>query len=280
MGSYSFGPIRDERGRIVGSVVIGRDITEFKRIEDEVRTLNSDLERRVRERTVELQAANEDLERFAYAISHDLRAPLRAMSGFSHILAEELGPRLQAAERGHLDHIVNSCSRMSDLINGILQLSRVARGDLDCAWVDLSSLAERLLEDLRRGEPGREVECQVQSGMRAWGAPQLVEALLGNLLGNAWKYTAGRSSGWIRCSGGDGCFTVEDNGAGFDMAHAGRLYQPFQRLHRQDEFPGLGIGLATVQRILQRHGGRIEARSAIGEGVTFTFTLPEPAAGA
>ncbi|HWQ07940.1 MAG TPA: ATP-binding protein, partial [Holophaga sp.] len=156
------------------------------------------------------------------------------------------------------------------------QLSRVARGDLACAWIDLSSLAERLLEDLRRGEPGREVACHVQPGLRAWGAPQLVEALLGNLLGNAWKYTAGRSPGGIRLSGGDGTFTVEDNGAGFDMAHADRLYQPFQRLHRQDEFPGLGIGLATVQRILHRHGGCIEARSVVGEGASFTFTLPPP----
>ena len=167
---------------------------------------------------------------------------------------------------------------MGELIDGLLALSRCTRGDLQRETVDLSELAERVKRDLQREEPGRRARWRIQPGLRAGGDPRMIEAVLRNLLGNAWKYSAGQEAAEIAfertVEGGLPFFRVSDNGAGFDMAHAGKLFQPFQRLHRQDEFPGLGIGLATVQRILHRHGGRILARSEPGRGAEFLFSLP------
>ncbi|MBP1627955.1 MAG: hypothetical protein H6Q00_2430 [Holophagaceae bacterium] len=275
VGSYSFAPIRNQQGSIVGSVVVGRDITEAKRLEEEVRTLNLNLEKRVQERTAELEAANAELESFSYAVSHDLRAPLRAMGGFSKALEEDLGPRLSDKEKGFLDQIILASSRMSDLIDGILQLSRTTRGGLCRERLDLTALAERVRDDLERIQPERRILWTIEPGLTAWADPRLMEVLLRNLLGNAWKYSAGRQEARIRFGKTGASFAVEDNGAGFDMAHASKLFQPFQRLHRQDEFPGLGIGLATVQRVIHRHGGSIEAHAQPGEGAVFTFSLPD-----
>jgi signal transduction histidine kinase len=278
VGSYSFAPIRDRDGLIVGSVVAGRDITEQKHAQEEIHHLNTTLERRVEERTAELRAANGELEAFAYAVSHDLRAPLRAMTGFSQALLEDFGEGLAPEAKGFLDQIAIGSHRMSELIDGLLALSRSTRGDLQRVPVDLTALAETLRRELEQEAPGRRVAWHIHPGMQVRGDFRTLQVALRNLLANAWKYTSRRQDGQITFDAieeaGARCFRIRDNGAGFDMAHSGKLFQPFQRLHRQDEFPGLGIGLATVQRIIHRHGGTITARSQPGQGATFLFTLP------
>jgi len=265
-----------ERGYFVAVFDV---ITERKQAEAAIAWLNADLERRIAERTAELSAANRELDAFAYAVSHDLRTPLRAMSGFSQALAEDYGGQLQGEAKLYLDQIGLASRKMGDLIDGLLALSRSTRGALQYGTVDLSALAQQLLAELAQAEPGRTVAVEVAAGLGARGDARMIEALMRNLLGNAWKYSAHAAAACIRVyateRGGERCFCVADNGAGFDMAHANRLFQPFQRLHRQDEFPGIGIGLATVQRIVQRHGGRIEARAAPGQGAEFCFTLPD-----
>ena len=297
VGSYNFSPIRDTAGGIVGSVVTGRDITERKRAEAEIRELNRSLEQRVQERTAELLAANEELSAFAYAVTHDLRAPLRAMSGFSQAVLEDHGAILPSEAHEFLNQITLASRRMGELIDGLLRLSRSTRGELRRDAVDLSALALRILGELAAAEPERQVTWTVAPGLTARGDERMLEVVLTNLLGNAWKYTANRADAKIEVGrqevSGVGCqvsgedapapetrnlntetFCIRDNGAGFAMKHAAKLFQPFQRLHRQDEFPGIGIGLATVQRILHRHGGAIWATAAPEQGAVFCFSLP------
>ena len=254
------------------------EISERQRTEAEVHRLNAELEERVHRRTAELEAANQELESFAYAVSHDLRAPLRAMSGFSQALLEDYGERLDGEARVYLDQITLSSRHMSELIDGLLTLSRSTRGELRRDPVDITALAERLLAERAAAEPERQVIWRVESELRVRGDPVMLEVVMSNLIENAWKYTAKTPNATIRVytedQEGERCFCVADNGAGFDMAHANRLFKAFQRLHRQDEFPGIGIGLATVQRIIHRHGGAICAEGAPGCGATFRFTLP------
>lgn len=254
------------------------DIDALKAAQDALLESNATLEARVGERTAELTAANRELETFAYAVSHDLRAPLRAMSGYSAALQEDYGDLLQGQAKTYLHQIALAAHKMSDLIDGLLALSRSASGELRHDHVDLSALARRHLAELAKAEPGRQVAVEVEDGLVVEGDQRMLDSALVNLLDNAWKYTGATASPAIRVHAGEvnglNGICVTDNGAGFDMAHADRLFKPFQRLHRQDQFPGIGIGLATVQRIVQRHGGAMAAHAAPGAGASFCMALP------
>jgi PAS domain S-box-containing protein len=254
------------------------DIDAIKAAESALRELNAHLEARVAERTAELTAANHELETFAYAVSHDLRAPLRAMSGFSNALLEDHADALPGEARAYVQQIITAGRKMSDLVEGLLALSRVTRGELRLDRVDVSALARQRLAELAASEPSRTAAVEVEPGLSVQGDQRMIASVLDNLLDNAWKYTGTTAQPTIRVQGctADGMsgFCVTDNGAGFDMAHAARLFQAFQRLHRQDEFPGIGIGLATVQRIVRRHGGQIAAQGTPGQGATFSVLLP------
>ncbi|MBI3149338.1 MAG: PAS domain S-box protein [Betaproteobacteria bacterium] len=260
-------------------IAMVHDVTERQRAEDEIRRLNSDLERRVRERTTELTAANRELESFAYSISHDLRAPLRSIDGFSHLLNTEYDARLDEKGRGYLDRVRRAAQRMGSLIDDLLELSRVTRQEMHRVPVDLSQLAAELIEERTRAEPQHRVAVQIAPACVAVGDPQLLRVMLQNLLENAWKYSAKARAPVIEFGteeqAGERVYFVRDNRVGFDMTYADRLFTPFQRLHRPEEFEGTGVGLASVSRVVRRHGGRIWADAAPGCGATFRFTLGE-----
>lgn len=244
----------------------------------QIKEENENLALRVDERTAELRAANQELDSFAYAVSHDLRAPLRAMAGFSQALIEDYGDQLSDDAHVYLDQINIASLRMGELIDGLLVLSRSTRAEMHHDNIDLSSMANNILTELARADPQRNLAYEVAPGLSARGDARMIDAVMRNLLGNAWKYTSSTLQPSIRVyserKDGNHFFCVSDNGAGFDMAHSSKLFQPFQRLHRQEEFPGTGIGLATVQRIVHRHGGVIKAEGAPGKGATFCFSLP------
>ncbi len=275
------GPVFDASGQIVGIFGIAREISDRKRADDEIRRLNADLERRVTERTAELRAANLELEELAYALAHNLRAPLRAIGGFAQMLKAECLDKHNDEAKTHIEQIVRASANMGALIDGILALLRCTRGELQRAPVDVSALAAQRLDDLSKEEPQRRVNHHVEAGLMINGDAAMLGIMIRHLIDNAWKFTRDRKEGSIRVTSGvlDGhsAICIEDNGAGFDMAHAGRLFQPFQRLHRQDEFPGIGIGLATVQRIIQRHSGEIRVTATPGVGTTVCFCLPQSA---
>jgi len=243
---------------------------------------NENLEKRIEERTSELQAANRELEDFSYSISHDLRAPLRAINAYSQMLLDDCSPALEEEYRQMLRRILTSTVRMGSMIDELLQLARIPRATLELQSVDLTQLADDIVRTLRDAEPDRSVDVAVEPGLRGYGDPTQLRLVLENLLGNAWKYTgraaAPRIGFYARDEGAGKRYFVEDNGAGFDMAFAGQLFQPFHRLHGQNEFPGTGIGLATVHRILRRHGAEIGVEAAPGSGAKFWFTLPTPGA--
>ena len=231
----------------------------------------------IQRRATALEVANQELDAFSYSVSHDLRAPLRAIDGFSRILEQEYGERLDARARDHLGRVRKAAQHMAALIDDLLKLSRVTRSELKLEAVDLSALATEVLTGLQRGDPGRAVRCIVQPGIRVLGDPRLLRVVLDNLLGNAWKFTARRAEATIELGAlehNDGpVFFLRDNGVGFDIAHADKLFGAFQRLHDAREFPGTGIGLATVQRVIHKHGGHVWAEAEIDRGATFYFTL-------
>ncbi len=255
-----------------------QEIADRQRAEQEVRRLNADLEERVAEQTSELQHTIRELEGFCYSVSHDLRAPLRHINSYSAIISEEYGTSLDRQGQELLQRINQASNRMGQLIDDLLGLTRTARAEMNMVEVDLTAICQELGNELRQGEPDRQASFIIADGLGAKADPLLVRVVLQNLLDNAWKYTSKRQSATIEVGnldkGGELIFFVRDDGVGFDMAYANKLFLPFQRLHRDQDFPGTGIGLATVQRIIQRHGGRIWVEAAPGQGASFFFTLP------
>ena len=273
-------PVIDALGRQGGWLGTVTDVTERRRSEeelrrhrDEIRALND----RLASRAAALQASNRELETFSYSVSHDLRTPLRAIDGFSRALEEDYGEHLDGEARGYIERVRRATRRMGQIIDDLLQLSRLARGELRSDAVDLTTLAGEVDAALRAAQPDREVEFEAAPGLRAVGDSRMLRLVLENLLGNAWKYTSrqprARIAFGMENGAGEPVFFVRDDGAGFDMAYADKLFGAFQRLHNASEFPGSGIGLATVARVVQRHGGRTWAEGAPGRGATIYFTL-------
>jgi PAS domain S-box-containing protein len=269
--------VHDSNGQPLMAVVTVGDITERRRAAEEIRQLNADLERRVVERTAQLQVANNELEAFCYSVSHDLRAPLRSLDGFSQAVMEDCASTLDAEGLDNLRRIRAASQRMGHLIDDLLNLSRLTRVEITRKTVDLTRIAKEVVEEIRAGEPGRKVNIVIQEGLVAEADPRLLRIVLTNLIGNAWKFTTKRKDAHIEigCKQEEGktVFFVQDNGAGFDMAYATKLFGAFQRLHSMEEFPGTGIGLATVQRIVHRHNGSVRAESTLDVGAVFRFTL-------
>lgn len=272
-------PEYDSMGRVVGILVFAQDITERLTAEGEVRRLNAELEQRVAARTAELRAANHELESFAYSVSHDLRTPLRTIDGFSQLVLDEYGEALDQSGLDYLERVRSASQRMGHLIDDLLKLTRVSRSELRREPLDLSALARQVAEDLRRNEPGRDVELIIEPVPVAKGDPVLMLNVMQNLLGNAWKFTSRTEEGarieFGSLTTGEGrtAYYVRDNGVGFDMVYVEKLFGAFQRLHGQEDFEGSGIGLATVQLILRRHGGEVWAEGAPGKGATFYFSV-------
>jgi light-regulated signal transduction histidine kinase (bacteriophytochrome) len=238
---------------------------------------NAELEQRVNERTQQLRVSNDELEAFVYSVSHDLRAPLRSMNGFSHLLLQDYSTQLDEQGRHYLLRMREGAQRMGRMIDELLQISRIARSEVRREQVDLSSLAHQIASELQSSEPDRLVHFEIADGLTASGDPELIRIALENLLSNAWKFTSQHEHATIEVGetkhDGHREFFVRDDGAGFDMEYAKQLFRPFQRLHRTEEFSGTGIGLASVKRIVARHGGHIRGQGQVEHGATFTFTL-------
>ena len=266
---YNASVYKDERGNPLGIVAAARDVTAQKQTE-----------REIQRRTAELQAANQELEAFSYSVSHDLRAPLRAIDGFSLALVEDYADKLDDTARNYLDRVRAATQRMGHLIDDMLALSRITRVEMRHQTINLSDMATEVLMELQKTDPERKVEWKVQPGLKAEGDASLMRIVLDNLLGNAWKYTGRQAQPHIEfaaVTGSDGTreYFVRDNGAGFDMAYAGKLFGAFQRLHSAADFSGTGVGLATVQRVIHRHGGKVRGEGKPDEGATFYFSLSQ-----
>jgi len=276
-----YSPYYDADGSFAGTVGVAVDITERRQAELELRKHHDSLEEQVARRTQELAAANKELESFSYSVSHDLRAPLRSIDGFSHILLDDYGATLDSTATGYLQRIRTAAQRMGQLIDDLLELSRVTRGELFIEPVNLTALAQSIVNELKAAQPDREATITIEPQLLAQGDTNLLQIMLQNLLANAWKYSSKRSLCEItfgKADEQDHVFYIRDNGTGFDMRYSNKLFGAFQRLHGSDEFEGTGIGLATVQRIIQRHGGSVWAESEVGKGATFYFQLPAVAA--
>ena len=277
--SITVSPIKDVTGVIIGVSKVAHDITDRKIVEEKIRQLNVELEQRVAERTAELEVANKELEAFSYSVSHDLRAPLRAVNGFAGIVLEDFGAQLPEEGRNHLERIRAGALRMGALIDDLLAFSRLSRQAVNRQNVNTVKLVQNVLDELRPQHEGRQLEIQIGNLPVCHGDPALLKQIWVNLVSNAIKYTRGREPAIVEigCAreNNENVFFVRDNGAGFDMQYANKLFGVFQRLHRADEFEGTGVGLAIVQRIVHRHGGCVWAKAELNHGATFYFTIGE-----
>jgi PAS domain S-box-containing protein len=268
--------LRDKGGKLRGFGKVTRDITNRKKEEEQLRVQRTELA----QKNTQLSAANKDMESFSYSVSHDLRTPLRTIDGFSHALLEDCSDKLDEESKDYLKRIRAATQRMGALIDDLLSLSRLTRLPMRVSTVDISTLANSVANELKLAQPGRDIDLQITPGLQATADSGLLRVVFQNLLSNAWKFTSKKTSAHISCGqtnvDGKNAFFVRDDGAGFDPAYAGRLFGAFQRLHGMTEFEGTGVGLATVQRIVHRHNGRIWAESAVDKGATFYFTLNEP----
>lgn len=266
--------VQERTGKLAASnAELIREVAERKRAENDIRSLNSQLV----QRSAQLEASNKELEAFSYSVSHDLRAPLRGIDGFSQAVLEDFDDKLDDSGRSYLQRVRAASQRMSQLIDAMLNLARLTRADIHTQSFDMSEIVAEILDDLQKMEPERVMTCVVANDLHATADPKLLRAVLENLLGNAWKFTRQQEAPCIEFGHGQykgqAAFFVKDNGAGFDMTYSHKLFGTFQRLHAYTEYPGVGVGLATVHRIIQRHGGQIWAEGAVDEGATFHFTL-------
>jgi PAS domain S-box-containing protein len=267
--SVTASPIHDRDGRLIGASAISRDITEQQQ---------ASAAAELRRRADDLERVNQSVESFTYSIAHDLRAPLRALGGYSSALLEDCADDLGEAGRGYAGRILAASQKMSALVDGLLVLSRIARAGMHPEWVDLGAEVARIAADLQSGQPERRVHFAVERPVQARADRALIRTVLENLLENAWKFTAGQQDaliefGTIPAGEAGVCCYLRDDGIGFEPAYAGKLFQPFQRLHPASDFPGTGVGLASIKQIVERHGGRAWAEGEVGEGATFFFTL-------
>jgi PAS domain S-box-containing protein len=275
--SLTVSPIHDSSGKVIAASTIARDITERKQAEEELKTYREHLEELVKERTIKLEASIRELEAFSYSVSHDLRAPLRSIYGFSQALLEEYDNKLDSQGKDYLGRVMRATQKMTAIIEDLLKLSRITRAEINITEINLTGIAQSVIDELRKSEPQRNINIKIAEGLKDKADMRLMHIALENLLGNAWKFTSKQPDALIEFGSikkdNATVYFIRDNGAGFNMSYLDKLFTPFQRLHTEDEYPGTGIGLATVRRIIFRHGGNIWAEGLVNKGATFYFNL-------